>query len=167
MRHVWLSRYCFLIWIDGFNSLYQPKLNCSFLFLAYPYERVVRHQINIHNLCEKCGENFPNNILLEEHCENVHKKKMPEHMVHSLKCELCDYQGIFFILFPIVNFREHCMFLVHWHRPKILSDVRQRFSCLLDERIEKKNQCLFLKSTLSVFRCTWTGRFRSKNIFGI
>ena len=68
-------------------------INCPFLIQAYPYERVVRHQINIHNLCEKCGENFPNNILLEEHCEKMHKKKMSESMVHWLKCELCDYQG--------------------------------------------------------------------------
>ena len=33
---------------------------------------------------------------------------------------------------------KHRIFLEHWNRQKILSSIQQRFSCLLDERIEKK-----------------------------
>ena len=32
---------------------------------------------------------------------------------------------------------KHRMFLEHWNRQKILSNIRQRFSCLLDEWIAK------------------------------
>ena len=55
-------------------------------------------------------------------------------------------------------------YLEHWNRQKILSNIRQHFSYLLDEWIAKKCKKIFfrggffLKSTLSVLRCTWTGR---------
>ena len=88
------------------------------------------------------------------------------------------------------------MFLEHWNRQKSLSDIRQCFSCLLDEWIAKKcktfffhggfwdffaylnalktnsemakdfHDGFFLKSTLSVLRCTWTGRINLKIFLG-
>ena len=76
----------------------------------------------------------------------------------SFSCKPCDW--------------VHCMFLEHWNRQKIISDIRQRFSCLLDERIEKKCKfffsrwLFFFKSTLSVLRCTWTGRINLKIFLG-
>ena len=67
---------------------------------------------------------------------------------------------------------EHCMFLEHWNSLKILSDIWQCFSCLLDERIAKKCKIFFFrggfffKSTLSVLRCTWTGQINLKIFLG-
>ena len=64
------------------------------------------------------------------------------------------------------------MFLEHWNRKKILSNIRQRFSCLIDEWVEikcKKKQfvvAFHLKSTLLVLRCTWTGRINLKTLLG-
>ena len=61
---------------------------------------------------------------------------------------------------------------MHWNRQKILSYILQRFSCLLDELIEKKYKKfffhggLFFKSTLSILRCTWTGRINLKIFLG-
>ena len=60
------------------------------------------------------------------------------------------------------------MFLEHWNRQKILSDIQQHFSFLLDEGIAKKCRKkkfrggFFFKSILSVLRCTWTGRINLK-----
>ena len=67
----------------------------------------------------------------------------------------------------------HHMFLEHWNRQKSLSNIRQHFSCLLDKWIEKKCKFIFfrdgffLKSTLSVLRCTWTGRIIWKYFWDI
>ena len=68
---------------------------------------------------------------------------------------------------------SHRLFLEHWSSQKILCNIRQRFSCLLDEWIEKNKICkknfsswLFLKSILSVLRCTWTGRINLKIFLG-
>ena len=67
---------------------------------------------------------------------------------------------------------KHCWFLEHWNRQKSLSNIRQRFSCLLDKGIakicKKKNfhEGFFFKSTLSVLRCTWTGRINLKIFLG-
>ena len=64
------------------------------------------------------------------------------------------------------------MFLEHWNRQKILCDIWQRFSYLLDERIEKKCKIFFFrggfffKSTLSILRCIWTGRINLKIFLG-
>ena len=63
------------------------------------------------------------------------------------------------------------MFLEHWNRQKILSNIRQCFSCLLDELIAKNAKKkfrggFFFKSTFSVLRCTWTGRINLKIFFG-
>ena len=62
------------------------------------------------------------------------------------------------------------MFLEHRNRQKILSNIRQHFSCLLDEWIakkcKKKSRCFFFKSALSVLRCSWTGRINLKIFFG-
>ena len=58
----------------------------------------------------------------------------------------------------------HCVFLEHWNSQKTLCNIRQRFSCLLDEWVKKICKKIFFhggfffKSTLSVLRCTWTGR---------
>ena len=64
----------------------------------------------------------------------------------------------------------HRVFLEHWNSQKSLCNIQQRFSCLLDEWIEKicKNlsRWLFLKSTLSVLRCTWTGGINLKIFLG-
>ena len=67
--------------------------------------------------------------------------------------------------------RAHSMFLEHWNRQKILLDIWQRFSCQLDECIEKIcnfffTAAFFLKSTLSVLRCTWTGQINLKIFLG-
>ena len=63
------------------------------------------------------------------------------------------------------------MFLEHWNKQKILSSIQQHFSCLLDEWIakiwRKKNHVVFfLKSTLSVLRCTWTIPINLKILLG-
>ena len=66
----------------------------------------------------------------------------------------------------------HSGFLEHWNSQKSLCNIWQRFSCLLDEWIEKickKNFFhggFFLKSTLSVLRCTWTGQINLKIFLG-
>ena len=66
----------------------------------------------------------------------------------------------------------HCWFLEHWNRQKSLSNIRQRFSCLLDKGIakickkKKFHEGFFFKSTLSVLRCTWTGRINLKIFLG-
>ena len=66
----------------------------------------------------------------------------------------------------------HCGFLEHWNSQKSLCNIWQRFSCLLDESIEKKckkknfHGGLFFKSTLSILRCTWTGRTNLKILLG-
>ena len=70
-------------------------------------------------------------------------------------------------------FTRHCGFLEHWNSQKSLCNIWQRFSCLLDESIEKKwkkkifHGGLFFKSTLSVLRCTWTGRIIWKKFWDI
>ena len=64
-------------------------------------------------------------------------------------------------------------FLEHFNSQKSLCNIWQYFSCLLDESIEKKckkkifHGGLFLKSTLSVLRCTWTGRIIWKKFWDI
>ena len=66
----------------------------------------------------------------------------------------------------------HCGFLEHWNSQKSVCNIWQRFSCLLDEWIEKICKKLFFhdgfffKSTLSVLRCTWTGRINLKIFLG-
>jgi hypothetical protein len=64
----------------------------------------------------------------------------------------------------------HPMFLEHWNRQKSLSNIWQHFSCLLDEWIaklcKKKITMFFLKFTLSVLRCTWTGQINLKILLG-
>ena len=66
----------------------------------------------------------------------------------------------------------HSGFLEHWNSKKSVCNIWQRFSVLLDEWIEKickKNffhDGLFFKSTLSVLRCTWTGRINLKIFLG-
>ena len=68
--------------------------------------------------------------------------------------------------------RKHSWFLEHWNSQKSLCNIRHRFSYLLDEWIEKickKNFFhggFFFKSTLSVLRCTWTGRINLKIFLG-
>ena len=66
---------------------------------------------------------------------------------------------------------RHHWFLEHWNSQKILCNIRQRFSCLLDEWIEKickkkKFTVSFFNSTLSVLRCTWTGQINLKIFLG-
>ena len=74
------------------------------------------------------------------------------------------YKAMFFII--------HSGFLEHWNSQKSLCNIWKRFSCLIDEWIEKickKNFFhggLFFKSTLSVLRCTWTGRINLKIFLG-
>ena len=76
-----------------------------------------------------------------------------------------------YVMFVILILKvNHLMFLEHWNRQKTLSSIRQRFSCLLDEWIEKIykkkfSRSPFLKSILSILRCTWAGlktNFNSK-----
>ena len=55
----------------------------------------------------------------------------------------------------------HPMFLEHWNRQKILSGIQQHFFSLLEgiaKKWKKNHGGFFFKSTLSVLRCTWTGR---------
>ena len=64
------------------------------------------------------------------------------------------------------------MFLEYWNRQKGLSNIWQRLSCLLDEWIAKMCKkiffmmALFLKSNLSILRCTWTGGINLKILLG-
>ena len=75
-------------------SVHGERVQCDECdFQAYPYERVARHQIMKHNICQTCGDRFANSQILEAHCENVHKKRMPESMAHSFKCQDCEYYG--------------------------------------------------------------------------
>ena len=73
----------------------------------------------------------------------------------------------------IIHEHSHCGFLEHWNSQKSLCNIWQRFSCLLDESIEKKRKKnffhggLFFKSTLSVLRCTWTGQIIWKKFWDI
>ena len=63
----------------------------------------------------------------------------------------------------------HPMFLEHWNRQKILSSIRQCFSCLLDEWIanicKKKFQDAFLK--ILCFEMHMDRPDKSENTFGI
>ena len=67
---------------------------------------------------------------------------------------------------------KHRWFLEHWNSQKILCNIKQCFSFLLDEWIEKICKKIFFhggfffKSTLSVLRCTWTGRINLKIFLG-
>ena len=71
-----------------------------------------------------------------------------------------------------VKNHTHSWFLEHWKSQKSLCNIWHRFSYLLDEWIEKicKNFFFhggfFFKSTLSVLRCTWTGRINLKIFLG-
>ncbi len=65
----------------------------------------------------------------------------------------------------------HPYFLEHWNRQKILSDIWQCFSCLLDESIpknaNKKNHCgVFLKIHFIHFEMHMDRPDKSENIFG-
>ena len=67
------------------------------------------------------------------------------------------------------------MFLEHWNRQKILSDIRQRFSCLLDEGIakkckkmqKKKNHGGFFKIHFIHFEMHMDRLDKSENTFGM
>ena len=67
---------------------------------------------------------------------------------------------------------SHRWFLEHWNGQKSLCNTWQRFSCLLDEWIEKIckkfffHGGFFMKSTFSVLRCRWTGPINLKIFFG-
>ena len=67
---------------------------------------------------------------------------------------------------------QHSWFLEHWNSQKSLCNIRHRFSYQLDEWIEKIckkfffHGGFFFKSTLSVLRCTWTGRINLKMFLG-
>ena len=88
-----------------------------------------------------------------------------------------DLFNMFLIISGRVIYRRpemiHCGFLKHWNSQKSLCNIWQCFSCLLDESIEKKwkkkkfHGGLFFKSTLSVLRCTWTGRIIWKKFWDI
>ena len=64
------------------------------------------------------------------------------------------------------------MFLEHWNRHKNILDIRQRFSCLLDERIEKKcnffffSRWLFFKIHFIRFEMHMDGRINLKIFLG-
>ena len=93
----------------------------------------------------------------------------------------CQKNLYVFILFPILksllNFRwickkKHCMFPEHWNRQKILSDIRQCFSCLLDEGItknekEKISGWLFFLIHFIRFEMHMDRPDKSENVFGI
>ena len=70
------------------------------------------------------------------------------------------------------RFPLHSGFLEHWNSQKSLCNIWQRFSCLLDEWIEKIckkfffHGGFFMKSTFSVLRCRWTGPINLKIFFG-
>ena len=100
-------------------------------------------------------------------------QESPRSVNQHLLCSLCSttscsttpvrsiMEGILYIFNYIAG---HSGFLEHWNSQKSLCNIWQRFSCLLDELITKKckkkifHGGLFSKSTLSVLRCTWTGR---------
>jgi hypothetical protein len=70
------------------------------------------------------------------------------------------------------NFVPHSWFLEHWNSKKSLCNIQHRFSYLHDEWIEKICKKIFFhggfffKSTLSILRCTWTGRINLKIFLG-
>ena len=68
------------------------------------------------------------------------------------------------------NVAAHSWFLEHWNSQKSLCNIWHRFSYLLDEWIEKICNLFFtvtfLKSTLSLLRCTWTGQRNLKIFLG-
>ena len=75
------------------------------------------------------------------------------------------FHTLYWIFLPRCYFLQktmHRMFLEHWNRQKILSNIRQRFSCLLSEWIAKKCKNIFFR----VLRCTWTGRINLKICLG-
>ena len=71
----------------------------------------------------------------------------------------------------IVYHRLHCRFLEHRNRQNILSNIPQRFSCLLDEWIEKKCKKkirdVFFEIHFSRFEMHMDRLDKSENIFGI
>ena len=76
------------------------------------------------------------------------------------------------IAFELPMWQYHSWFVEHWNSQKSLCNIRHRFSYLLDEWIEKICKKMFFeggfffKSTLSVLRCTWTGRINLKIFLG-
>ena len=60
------------------GSIHGEQIQCDLCdFQAYPYDRVVKHQIQRHNICPDCGERFGNALLLKEHTDTFHRKKIP------------------------------------------------------------------------------------------
>ena len=80
--------------MEHLASIHGEKVQCELCdFQAYPFDRVARHQIQKHNVCSTCGQRFENQNDLEQHCDLVHKKRMPESMNHTIICDFCPYQG--------------------------------------------------------------------------
>ena len=80
--------------MEHLSSVHGEKVQCELCdFQAYPFDRVARHQIQKHNVCSTCGQRFDNQNDLEQHCDLVHKKRMPESMNHQIICDFCPYQG--------------------------------------------------------------------------
>ena len=80
--------------MNHLSSVHGEKVQCEFCdFQAYPYDRVAKHQIQKHNVCSTCDQRFENQHDLEQHCNLVHKKRMPESMNHTITCDFCPYQG--------------------------------------------------------------------------
>ena len=76
------------------QSIHGERVQCDLCdFQAYPFDRVARHQIQKHNICSHCGQQFDNPNDLEQHCDLMHKKKLPESMNNTIICDFCDYQG--------------------------------------------------------------------------
>ena len=98
--------------MEHLSSIHGEKIQCDLCdFQAYPYERVAKHQIIKHNICQVCGERFECSKDLEQHTEVVHRKKIDlgggsnapiqeksppkisKGAGNSFLCDLCDYQG--------------------------------------------------------------------------
>ena len=63
----------------------------------------------------------------------------------------------------------HPMFLEHWNRQKFFLSFDNVFPVYLrglQKNAKKNHDVFFFKSTLSVLRCTWTGRINLKKILG-
>ena len=59
-------------------SIHGERIQCDFCeYQGYPKEKLVKHKVVHHNICQTCGKQFPNFLELEEHCVYVHEEKMP------------------------------------------------------------------------------------------
>jgi len=143
--------------MEHLASIHGEKVQCELCdFQAYPFDRVARHQIQKHNVCSTCGQRFENQNDLEQHCDLVHKKRMPESMNHTIICDFCPYQGTKAAV-KLHTVRVH---LQEYKYACDLCDFKTYMKTKLDDHVqrrEKQTQKLFFCDACEYKSCTSYG----------